>query len=53
MVDLITGYKEGKLLKELLEEEETNSEYIDAFVALGGNPDMSGEVEKNKIISVL
>lgn len=34
-------------------ENDINYDYIDAFVAMGGNPDMSGCVKRSKVISII
>lgn len=30
-----------------------SDEYVDAFVALGGQPDKSGQIEKNRLIEII
>jgi len=35
------------------DEDQINYDYIDAFVAMGGNPDTTGTVKRQKVISII
>jgi len=50
LLSALTHYKELMLAKE---EEDGDSDFLDAFIALGGHADKSGAVSKEDLISII